>query len=260
MSDITKRIANSLEEIEESHNVRTLYCCESGSRAWGFPSQDSDYDARFLYVHQHDWYFSIDVEDQRDVIERPITDMLDLNGWDLRKALVLLRKSNPPLFEWLQSPIIYLDRLGAAESLRTLLPDYYSAISSHFHYLHMARGNYRDYLRGDVVRVKKYFYVLRPLLAILWIEKKLGPVPTEFSKLVDLTINEPTLRQEIDNLLIRKRAGEELDQGPRIPVISDFISREIERLEALEVTPDKKRRDMDRLNTVFRDLVGRAWA
>ena len=99
------RITSILKEIEARHGVAILYACESGSRGWGFASQDSDYDVRFIYQNPRNWYLSID--EKRDVIELPINDELDINGWDLRKALRLLRKSNPALFEWLSSPIVY---------------------------------------------------------------------------------------------------------------------------------------------------------
>jgi predicted nucleotidyltransferase len=100
-------ILERLAAIEQTEAVRILYACESGSRAWGFASPDSDYDVRFPYVRPRDWYLSIDLERRRDVIERPIEGVLDINGWDLRKALQLMRKSNPPLFEWLHSPLVY---------------------------------------------------------------------------------------------------------------------------------------------------------
>lgn len=102
------RIKEKLLEIQEREGVFIFYACESGSRAWGFPSVNSDYDVRFLYTRERHFYLSIDVEDRRDVIELPIDDELDISGWDLRKALRLLRKSNPPLLEWLSSPIVYL--------------------------------------------------------------------------------------------------------------------------------------------------------
>src|SRR5207249_898044 len=117
-----------------------------------------------------------------DVIERPIEDDLDLSGWDIRKSLRLFRKSNPPMLEWLQSPLIYRERSTFAARLRNMLPQAYSPTASFHHYLHMAQGNLREYLQGDTVWRKKYFYVLRPLLAMLWLENGLGPVPIEFSK------------------------------------------------------------------------------
>ena len=114
------RIKQALQEIETNDQVKIVYACESGSRAWGFPSEDSDYDVRFLYVRPRDWYLSIDLEKLPDVIELPITDDLDVSGWDIRKALQLLRKSNPPLLEWLTSPIIYREVSDIADRLRSL--------------------------------------------------------------------------------------------------------------------------------------------
>ena len=136
-------ILKRLEVIEQEDSVSILYACESGSRAWGFPSVDSDYDVRFIYKHDADWYLSIDVEEKRDVIERPINDELDISGWDIRKALQLLRKSNPPLLEWLSSPILYRENPGVAEKLRTAMAEFYSPLSSFHHYLNMARNNHR---------------------------------------------------------------------------------------------------------------------
>lgn len=222
---INERIQVSLSAIDREHRTRILLAVESGSRAWGFASQDSDYDVRFIYVHERDWYLSIN-EDRRDVIELPIVDELDVNGWDLRKALQLFRKSNPPLLEWLQSPIIYRQDADVAARLRALIPEYYSPRASFFHYLHMAQGNLREYLRGDTVWVKKYFYVLRPVLAMRWIERGLGPVPMEFERMVEGTVEEPALRDAIAQLLVEKRAGTELGKGPRIPAISDFVESE----------------------------------
>src|SRR5512138_690870 len=129
-------ITSRLAEIESDNNIKIVYACESGSRAWGFPSANSDYDVRFIYIRPVDWYLSID--EKRDVIEYPINEQLDINGWDLKKALQLLRKTNPPLLEWLGSPIIYLEKYSIAEGMRQLARDYYSASNCLYHYLHMA--------------------------------------------------------------------------------------------------------------------------
>ncbi len=144
-----ERIFQQLEIIEADKDVRILYACESGSRAWGFPSKDSDFDVRFIYVHPTSWYLSID--DKRDVIEKNIDDCLDISGWELRKALRLFRKSNPPLLEWLQSPVVYLEKHKTADKLRDLRVVYFSPKSCLYHYLQMARRNYRDYLQGTQV-------------------------------------------------------------------------------------------------------------
>jgi hypothetical protein len=257
MTDIIEAIHAVLQQIELEEKVRVLYACESGSRAWGFSSQDSDYDVRFLYIHPIEWYLSID--DRRDVIEQPITAGLVVNGWDIRKALRLFRKSNPPLFEWLGSPIIYFDQFKLAASLRRMAETYYSPQACIYHYLHMAEGNYREYLKGETVWIKKYFYVLRPILAIKWIEQGYGAVPTEFIILVDKLITNPSLRGEIDCLIAQKSQGEELAIGPRIPAISEFIETEIERLQSIKMKQARVLAPIEELDKIFRQTLEEAW-
>jgi len=217
MNEIKTTIRNKLKEIESEFDVKIFYACESGSRAWGFESVDSDYDVRFLYHHRMDWYLSIDTK--KDVIEKPISESLDINGWDIRKVLSLLRKSNPPLLEWLQSPIVYKEVDSTTNILKEIFPRYYSPRNCNYHYLHMAQGNFREYLQGESVRTKKYFYVLRPILACRWIERFEKSVPMEFQKLVDETVDDKPLTEEIARLVARKKCDEELDYAPRIPVV-----------------------------------------
>jgi len=249
---VVSRISSALDEIERDEDVRIVYACESGSRAWGFESADSDYDVRFLYVRPASWYLSI--ERKRDVIERPIDDALDLSGWDVPKALGLFRKSNPPLLEWLQSPIVYREVGHCASRMRELMAEYYSPISCMYHYLHMARGNNREFLQGETVRTKKYFYVLRPVLACLWIERGLGAVPTEFGRLVEEIVEDDALKSAITDLMDQKRAGLELDRGPRIDVISEFLDRELARLSAAD-EPPAQTRDAAALDNLLRTTV-----
>jgi len=214
---------------------------------------------RFLYVHPHDWYFSVDLEDKNDVIERPLDGQLDLSGWDLRKALRLLHKSNPPLLEWLNSPTVYLEKHSVGDRLRGLLPEYYSPTACLYHYLHMARGNYKEYLRGEMVWIKKYFYVLRPLLAIRWIEEGRGVVPMEFETLLAGVDGEQDFKLAVSGLLDRKIMGEELDEGPSIPEISDFIDREMGCLEETTIEPRGPKPPIEGLNDIFRLCVREAW-
>jgi hypothetical protein len=249
---VKARIGAALDALEHEEGVRVLYACESGSRAWGFESADSDYDVRFLYLHPTEWYLR--VFPGRDVIELPLDEGLDLSGWDLRKALRLLAKSNPPILEWLQSPIVYREVESATRRLRDLIPEYYSPAACFHHYLHMAQGNFREYLRGDEVWVKKYFYVLRPVLASRWIERDLGAVPMEFSTLVDQLIDDSRLQTDIEALLTAKRGGQELDRGPRIESISEFLERELERLASAR--PERaSRKDLRPLDRTFVELL-----
>jgi len=249
------RIMEMLGEIERRENVHIVYVCESGSRAWGFPSEDSDYDVRFIYVRPHDWYLSIDVERRRDVIEEPIVDELDVNGWDIRKALQLLAKSNPPLMEWLDSPIVYLERTPIAAMLREAVATFYSPKACFYHYYTIARNTTESKLRSEMVRHKSYFYALRPLLACRWIEADLGVVPIEFGTLVERVVDDAELREEIDRLLAWKRAGGEKDLGPGIPAISSFIERELARLGPVGEGISPTKATIDRLNDLFREAV-----
>jgi predicted nucleotidyltransferase len=249
---VEARIRAELERIEVEERVRIVYACESGSRAWGFPSADSDYDVRFIYVRPPADYLR--VSPLRDVIERPPDAVLDVTGWDIRKALGLLGKSNPPLLEWLSSPVVYREDPGATARLRALVPVCASPAASHFHYLHMAEGNDREYLHGDEVWLKKYLYVLRPVLACRWIERGLGAVPMAFAELVERVVEDPDVRAGIDDLMRRKRAGEELDRGPRIPVVSDFLDSELCRLRAV-TAPPAGRVPPETLDEVFRSIL-----
>jgi predicted nucleotidyltransferase len=195
-----------LAAIEEREGVRLLFACESGSRAWGFASPDSDYDVRFLYARPLDWYIS--VRPGRDVIELPVDGMLDINGWDIRKALGLLRKSNPALLEWLDSPIVYHTAPTPLAPLRALVASAYNPLASVHHYLSMASHQKTILVSaGGVVRRKKYFYLLRALFAARWSLDHAGPPPMEFQRLLAGSDASPAVTSEIAELLELKRAG-----------------------------------------------------
>ena len=252
-----KKIIRRLREIEKEHNVRILYACESGSRAWGFPSLDSDFDVRFLYLHSPEWYLSI--RKKHDVIEYTVSGRLDISGWDLQKALLLFHKSNPPLMEWLGSPIVYLEEYSVAQQMRVLVSEYYSPIASSYHYLHMARSNYREYLRRRTVWRKKYLYVLRPILAVQWIERGYGVVPTEFEVLVKKLVIDPRLMNAIETLVQAKRDGKELDYGPRIDLLNEFIEQELERFKDYKVKHKKQTAPIEKLDELFISALVEAW-
>jgi predicted nucleotidyltransferase len=253
------RILNQLRQIEASHDVRILFACESGSRAWGFASVDSDWDVRFLYVRRVEHYLAI--YPPRDVIEVPISDELDVSGWDLQKALRLLVKSNPPLLEWIASPIQYLEVAPLVERLRQLRDLHFSPKSCMYHYLHMARGNFREYLRGESVRLKKYLYVLRPILACCWIESRGTMAPTEFATLIETQVDEPRVRAAIERLLVAKASATELGEGPRIPEINEFCEQQIARLEAAAAeVPAGERPGLTEVDGFFREALALLWS
>lgn len=248
-----ERIIQHLQDIETEYDISILYACESGSRAWGFPSADSDYDVRFIYVRPIDWYLTI--QEKRDVLEFPIEDNLDFSGWDIRKALELFRRSNPPLLEWLGSPIVYREKGRFASQLRELSHEYYSPTSCIYHYLHMARGNYKDYVRGEDIRIKKYFYLLRPILAIKWIEQGFGVAPTAFSTLLERVVLEPDLKTEIDRLMKIKESGSEADRGPQSQRVNDFVKTELTRLETQEQHHKNQPAPFEIMDEIFRSQL-----
>ncbi|MFK9094524.1 nucleotidyltransferase domain-containing protein [Bacillus salipaludis] len=254
-----EKILEAIIRIEQQYEVKVCYAVESGSRAWGFPSRDSDYDVRFIYVHKKDWYLSI--EQKRDVIELPIDELLDINGWELRKALRLFKKSNPPLMEWLHSGIVYYQAYSLVDKMKDIQEKVFLPQAALYHYLNMAKGNFRDYLHRDQVKIKKYFYVLRPILACMWIERHNTVPPIEFQILVDELLGEGQLKQEILTLLERKIRGDELNLEPKVIAINDFLEREIMRLEEYTKTLKVSKEDITpMLDKLFREVLKEVWS
>lgn len=241
-------ILNKLKGIEKRENCRILLAVESGSKAWGFASPDSDYDVRFLYVRRREDYLRL--EKLRDVIELPIEGELDINGWDLNKTLRLLYASNPTLFEWFSSPIVYRET-AFAEEFRCVMRKYFSSRRGLYHYLSMAVGNYREYLKGDMVKAKKYFYVLRPILACRWILDKGTPPPMLFSELMEAELD-PALLPEVNRLLGLKKNAPEIKTIPRIESINRYLDRSIEEVRArIADLPEEEMPGWEELDQLF---------
>lgn len=249
---VRRDIETRLLAIEAEHGVRILYACESGSRAWGFASSDSDYDVRFIYAHPLSWYLQVTA--QRNVIELPISGDLDINGWELRKALGLLKKGNATLVEWLDSPVVYRADPVFLSAMRQVAEQTHQAPRSFHHYVHMARKNYREHLCDETVHLKKYLYTLRPLLAVLWIEQDRGAAPMRFSELLKATVTDPALRTAIDELLKVKRATKEAGYGAPLPLINAFIASELTRLEGV-LPPEPKGIDFAPLDRLLMEAV-----
>ena len=242
MRDIGKEIQDNLDAIENQYGVKILLAVESGSRAWGFASPDSDYDVRFIYVHRPEEYLRIDT--MKDVIEWQLDEVLDINGWDLRKALLAFGKGNPNVMEWANSPIIYR-KAAEWDDLKEAT----------------ANSTLQGFLTGDMIRYKKYFYALRPLLCCIWIERYHTVPPMEFDKLLTM-FSEPddVLTQElyaaIRELLARKAETEEKDLNPQMPAIISFICEECARQKQIsDAAPDDHKHDYSELNNVFRELL-----
>ena len=220
-------ILEKLKEIEKRENVKIIHCIESGSRAWGFASPDSDYDVRFIYVRPLEYYLRLD--STRDVIEWQLDDTLDINGWDIKKALTLLHKSNPTLFEWSTSPIVY-KTTEEWSKIKEIINDYFVSKSGLYHYLSTAKGNYREYIKGDNVRLKKYFYVLRPILACKWILDKGTPPPMEFQALMEEYLD-IEIKPDVEKLLDIKMNSPEITLGKPFTEINDYLEKSINEID-----------------------------
>ena len=245
-------ILQKLDEMEQTEGIRILHAVESGSRAWGFPSPDSDYDVRFIYVRTPEYYLKL--EKTRDVIELPINDMLDINGWDLNKTLRLLHSSNPTLFEWMASPIVYR-QTGFIDRLQPILDDYFSCKSGLWHYLSMAESNYRAYLKVDMVRAKKYFYVMRPILACKWILHKGTRPPMPFRDLMDSEL-EDWLKPTVEHLLDLKMNAPEIKEIPKIPELNRRLDEEITSVKAqIAALPPEEPKQWNTLNRLFLNIL-----
>ena len=227
-------ILAQLSEIERAHQVTILYACESGSRGWQFASKDSDYDVRFIYLHRLDWYLSI--FDKRDVIELPIVDQLDMVGWDFRKSLKLLQRSNPRLLEWISSPIVYVSPHGVIEQMWALAPSYFSAYVCGQHHIRAARFYFEQAIQEEKAHVKWLFYTLRSVLVLKWIEETHTISPMSFWTRADRLISDAALRQAIQALFIAKQQSAEQSFIPRMPVLEQFCAQEIARLNHVTET------------------------
>lgn len=247
-----QEIAQQIKTIEKTHGVQVVYACESGSRAWGFASPDSDYDVRFIYLQPRKNYLSI--HDRRDVIELPVNELLDVNGWDIRKALQLFLKSNAPLYEWLQSPIVYQQETGLAAELRSLMPAYFSKRAGCHHYLSMTRNTFENDLQGEEVKLKKYFYALRPALACQWILEKRAVPPMEFGQLRTL-VTDGGWQQSIDDLLARKKKAGEKELIKPIGFLQDWIAATIVECKAKSDELTAETRSTEQLDELFRKYI-----
>lgn len=255
---MTKLIQQKLKEIEAKYDVAIILAVESGSRAWGFASTDSDYDVRFIYVHRAPWYAS--VFPGRDTIE--IMDKennLDFSGWDLRKALGLLYKGNPPLLEWLKSPIVYQAIPEAVSELRTLSEGYYDVKSAIYHYIHMAHGNWKAYVNErPMVTMKKYLYIFRPLLACKHIEEMKTMAPMEIAKTLKYLDN--SVSQRFTDLLDLKRANVELGQMPADEDFNKWIITTLKYYTDYVKTLEHVKKDTVLLDKYLFKWMKEAWA
>lgn len=244
-------INDKISGIVRSYEVDILYACESGSRAWGFPSPNSDYDVRFIYVHNLDWHLSL--LDKKDVIDIPINDALDIGGWEIRKVLRLLRKSNPPLLEWIQSPIVYQSNSEFLKEIRSLSQEFFSPIAVMHHYLSMSKKYFEICQEKRDVKLKQYFYALRTAMAGRWIKQKGTVPPIDIHSMFEV-VPEEIISRIVELSEIKAKQSENYLHS-RDPVIEDFLSITIQENEALADDLPAAKGNIERLDNFYRKVV-----
>ena len=207
--NITSTILSHLEDIERKYDVRVLLAVESGSRARGLFSDESDWDLRFVYVNKLDWY--LNVNEERDVIEEMFDDNIDMVGWELRKTLRLFQKSNPSLMEWLHSPVIYRADEKFLSRMRALEPKYFNPIKTMYHYESLYIKHDKRYLQDSVNPLKRFLHYLRGILSCRWLEEHKTMPPVLFEELVQSTVEDEVIRQKINDLIALKRQTKQND-------------------------------------------------
>ena len=244
-----------LAQIEAKYDVRVLLAVESGSRAWGFESKDSDYDVRFIYVHKKEWYLSL--VEGRDVIEELDPDgVLDFAGWDLKKALLLMGKGNCGFAEWLNAPFAYYKDMEFFKSISSLKDDYFRKISAVNHYYHMAMNHDKRYLEKRGCELKRFMYHLRGLLAAKWAAIYGTYPPVRFKELVDMIVEEENVKAEINKLVELKRESREHNTmivNDELVCYANRIAEEIESM--LGTFPEDRTSDFKKLDKFFLNIL-----
>ena len=195
------KIQETIAQLERDKSIRVLYACESGSRAWGIPSPDSDYDVRFIYVHKLDWYLSLCNRKDTITVQSDEAD-LDMTGWDLRKTLQLMKKSNAAPLEWMNSPIVYQEAPGFLRRFQKVGDTCFSPNSLNYHYLSMAKKFQERCMGTAPVKLKTWFYALRTALNARWIVEKEALPPVVFKDLLSLIT--PSIKKELLALIALK--------------------------------------------------------
>jgi hypothetical protein len=253
-----------LKKIETEKNIKILFACESGSRAWGIGSPDSDYDVRFFFVHQKENYLSVNLP--LDSIDRFFDNDVGLSAWEIRKALSLLVKSNATPFEWLQSPILYRKNKETQQfrdNLWELSKNYFSAKTLIFHYLGIAKGMLSK-IENNQISIKKYFYVLHPVLAAYYIKTRNEAAPMEFKFLVgnledsknpEANQANKGIKEAIENLWEQKTRAKEGDKIEIPAFVHSFIETQISECGTYASNLKREEKNSEPLNDFFRSLL-----
>ncbi|GAB2830081.1 nucleotidyltransferase domain-containing protein [Ferruginibacter profundus] len=245
-----ENIKDILSGIERKKNIKILYACETGSRAWGFPSPDSDFDIRFMYMHDRDWYLSLSVK--KDTVEIMDGD-LDITGWDLKKSLTLLKKSNAPLIERFNSPIEYFSVPGFRDEFQDLIANYYSPIAVFFHHYSLAKNFWEELKDKKELKLKSYFYLVRSLLSCNWIIKDNTVLPMHIEGLMKYV--EEEYKERLRALIAVKATVGEKYVHKKDEKLNEWILHLFEYVEAGKENLAVNNADMGLLNDFFLKML-----
>ncbi|MVO09121.1 nucleotidyltransferase domain-containing protein [Flavobacterium sp. TP390] len=243
-------ILKKIREIELEKGVEILYAVESGSRAWGFASPDSDYDIRFIYKHDLNYYLSI--WEKTDVIEFMTDEDLDGSGWDIRKALLLLAKSNAPFLEWIYSPIVYFENKDFIDELRKVANECFSPVSCMYHYIGTTK-NFLEVCEKEQVKLKSYFYALRTVLSGMWIVKMNSFPPVAFMELLDIAPKK--IKEKVITLMDIKASQDESYLHPKEEIITNFIKETLTFNIENATSLANSKRDNFKLDEIFKKII-----
>ncbi len=246
-----EQIKEHLDLLEKERNIKILMAIESGSRAWGFPSPDSDYDVRIIYMHPMDWYLSIG--NNKDHLEYFHGELMDIGGWDIRKALGLLRKSNATPFEWNQSPIVYRDNPEFQKAFHELAGQFFQPRHTLNHYIGIALNSYKA-LDGNHIKLKKLFYVIRPLLAAKWIAKKQTIPPMDIFNLMPM-IEDDAIEQKIRELITIKSTSNEDFMYDMDADIKSYVNHLLDDIRNVDIENPVQHLSVEPLDEFFRALL-----
>jgi len=247
-----EEIIEHIAQLESEQGISILLAVESGSRAWGCPSPDSDFDVRIIYKRAKDAYLKID--EPNASIDYFHGELLDINGWDIKKTLKLIRKSNATPFEWAQSPIKYKEVNNFSKKILDLSGEYFQAKHTINHYRGIAKNTYLKKDSDNKMKLKSLFYILRPLMAAKWISLKNEIPPMDIPSLLPIVKNESFIGH-INKLLDKKATvGEDYVHLVDSKVIN-YIEDEFKYLNELVFEDEKNGINSDSLNKAFREII-----
>lgn len=240
------KILNKLSEIEKEKNIDILFAVESGSRAWGFASPDSDYDIRFVYKHKQEWYLNL--WEKTDTIQFMTEDDLDGSGWDVRKALKLLAKSNASFTGWLFSPIIYRADEDFLKEIKALANNNFNPVAGFYHF-HSMNKNFEDTLGSEKMTLKSFFYAIRTALCANWVYKNETIPPVLFREMYSLI--DSSFHSQLDDLIKLKSERIEKSNEPVDGNLIDLVKQVVDENNRVKDQLITRKSNPDEFNKLF---------